>query len=99
MPFSLRINAVKSFGNPKVSYNSNAFSPEILFLSESKMTLSNNCKPRSKVRKNDASSSRITLVTNCCCDLISGKNSPIWSAKTSTNLFMKGSLIFKNVNP
>ena len=53
----------------------------------------------SKVLKNEASSSLITFVTKLSCFLISGKNSPIWFAKTSTNLLMKGSFVSKNVNP
>ena len=41
-PLSLRIKAVKSIGNPKVSYNSNAFSPETSFPEVFYITFSNN---------------------------------------------------------
>jgi hypothetical protein len=43
--FSFKIKAVKSFGKPKVSYNSNAFAPETSDPFVFAITLSNNCNP------------------------------------------------------
>jgi hypothetical protein len=69
-----------SHWKPNVSYNSNAFTPASVVPFSSSITLSTIAILDLKSQE-DASSSRITFVTNCCCDLISGKNSHFDSPK------------------
>jgi hypothetical protein len=87
-PLSLNIKAVKSIGKG-ISYNSNVLAP--LYLG-SLVALYNNCNPWSRVQKEASSSLNDISISSC---FISGKNSPIWSAKTLTNSNMKGSLVSK----
>ncbi|MNE79248.1 hypothetical protein D3C80_1757130 [compost metagenome] len=63
------------------------------------MMLSNKTKPWSRVRKNEFSSSLITIEQSAFCEVISGNEPPICALKVSTNLYIKGSFVFKNVKP
>ena len=76
-PFSLAMSWVKSKGKPKVSYNLNASSPDIVFPERLDNTLSKWFNPRSRVSPNADSSALITFSIWDCFSTTSGKISPI----------------------
>ena len=73
MFFSRSIRAVKSTGNPKVSYNSKAFEPEIVFDLLLDIISSSLIIPLSKVLKKESSSCLITFLIISIWESISGK--------------------------
>jgi len=73
MFFSRSIRAVKSTGNPNVSYNSKAFEPEIVFDLLLDITSSSLIIPLSKVLKKESSSCLITFLIISIWESISGK--------------------------
>ena len=73
MFFSLKIRAVKSTGNPNVSYNSKVFDPDIVSVLFLDIISSSLTIPLSKVLKKDSSSFLITFSITLICNFNSGK--------------------------
>ena len=90
--FSLAMSAVKSNGNPKVSWSLNTISPEIISPVILEIDSSRISIPFSNVSKNLLSSFLITLVISICLLFNSGYAEPINFRSSSTSKYIKGSL-------